>query len=332
MSHHHLSSNAETCHWGYFDAERKPVLQVKSGDKVTVETLATGGPDILPPPGFYVPPEMNEIHTKLHRFHGPHIMTGPIAIEGAKPGHVLEVRILDIKLRQDWGYNAIRPLLGTLPDEFQYTRIINIPLDLDRNIGHMPWGLEIPLSPFFGVMGVAPPKSWGRITSMVPRVMGGNIDNKELITGTTLYLPIFVEGGLFSCGDGHAVQGDGEVCVTAVETALTGTFEFILREDLKLISPRGETATHFITMAMDPDLDQCVVMALRDMLNLVEEKTGLSREDSYTLCSLAADLRITQTVNMSKGVHIMIPKTVLQHSQPVTPSRLKAKAGARTLA
>jgi acetamidase/formamidase len=158
---------------------------------------------------------------------------------------------------------------------------------------------------------VAPPLPWGRITSIVPRAMGGNLDNKELGAGATLYLPVFREGALFSCGDGHGVQGDGEVCVTAIETALQGRFQFIARNDLHFTYPRAETPTHYITMGMDPDLDQCSVMALRDMIVLLGEKANLSREDAYTLCSLAADLRVTQAVNGSKGIHVMIEKSIV---------------------
>jgi acetamidase/formamidase len=172
-------------------------------------------------------------------------------------------------------------------------------------------GLELKLAPFFGVMGVAPPGPWGRITSIVPRAMGGNLDNKELGAGATLYLPVFRDGALFSCGDGHGVQGDGEVCVTAIETALQGRFQFIARNDLRFTYPRAETANHYITMGMDPDLDQCTVMALRDMLVLLGEKANLSREDAYTLCSLAADVRVTQAVNGSKGIHVMIAKSIV---------------------
>ena len=161
-------------------------------------------------------------------------------------------------------------------------------------------------------MGVAPPKAWGRITSIVPRAHGGNLDNKELVAGATLYLPVFVEGGLFSCGDGHGAQGDGEVCITAIETALQGTFEIVLRDDLSFTYPRAETPTHYITMGMDPDLDQCVVVALRDMIKFICEKTNLSKEDAYTLCSLAADLHVTQTVNGSKGIHVMLQKSLLR--------------------
>jgi acetamidase/formamidase len=240
-----------------------------------------------------------------------HILTGPIAVRGAEPGDVLEVDILDVTLRQDWGYNMIRPLAGTLPDDFHEMRLLNIPLDREKMVGHMPWGLELPLAPFFGVMGVAPPPAWGRITSLIPRAMGGNLDNKELGAGAKLYLPVFVPGALFSCGDGHGVQGDGEVCVTAIETALQGRFRLTLRKDLRLDYPRAETASHYMTMAMDPDLDQCVVKALRDMIVLLGEKRNLSREDAYTLCSLAADLRVTQTVNGSKGIHCMIAKEIV---------------------
>ena len=227
------------------------------------------------------------------------------------PGDVLEVDIIDVQLRQDWGYNLIKPLAGTLPDDFHETRILNIPLDRARMVGRLPWGLDLPLKPFFGVMGTAPPPAWGRITSLIPRAMGGNLDNKELGAGAKLYLPVFVPGALFSCGDGHGVQGDGEVCVTAIETALQGRFRLTLRKDLSLAYPRAETADHYMTMAMDPDLDQCVVRALRDMIVLLGEKRNLSREDAYTLCSLAADLRVTQTVNGSKGIHCMIAKSVV---------------------
>jgi acetamidase/formamidase len=311
MAHHTLKASAKTCHWGFFDAKLAPALTIESGDRVTIDSVS-GAPEVLPKSGFHVPPEIHEIHERAERSLPGHILTGPIAIAGAKPGQVLELRILEVNLRQDWGYNFIRPLAGTLPDDFKEPRLLHIPLDTERRIAHLPWGTDLPLRPFFGVMGVAPPRQWGRITSIVPRAHGGNLDNKELIPGATLYLPIHVEGGLFSCGDGHGVQGDGEVCVTAIETALQGTFEFVLREDITLAYPRAETPAHYVTMGMDPDLDQCVVMALRDMIRLICEKANLSREDAYTLCSLAADLRVTQTVNGSKGIHMMIAKSLVR--------------------
>ena|SRR5579871_2748432 len=311
MAHHHLRSSAATCHWGYFDAALKPVVTVKSGDEVTIETIS-GGPQQLPDAkSFHIPPEMHDVHANCERALPGHILTGPVAIDDARPGDVLEVEILEVKLRQDWGYNVIRPLAGILPDDFHEPRMIHIPLDADRMVGRMPWGLDLPLKPFFGVMGVAPPPAWGRVTSIVPRAFGGNLDNKELGAGAKLFLPVFVPGALFSCGDGHGVQGDGEVCITAIETALQGRFVFKLRKDLRLNYPRAETATHYITMFMDPDLDRCAENAVRDMIVLLGEKRNLSREDAYTLCSLAGDLRITQAVNGSKGVHCMIEKAIV---------------------
>jgi acetamidase/formamidase len=181
MTHHHLHSSPETCHWGFFEAKLNPVLAIASGDEVTIDTIS-GGPEVVPDRSrFHVPPELAEVHAKNERMVPGHILTGPVAIEGAQPGDVLEVEILDVRLRQDWGYNLIRPLAGTLPDDFHETRLINIPLDQKRMVGRLPWGLDLPLKPFFGVMGVAPPPAWGRITSLIPRAMGGNLDNKELI-------------------------------------------------------------------------------------------------------------------------------------------------------
>ena len=216
---HRLTASAETCAWGFFDAARAPVLSVGSGDRVQIDTVS-GGPEVLPERGFHVPPELHEIHARAERKLPGHILTGPVAVEGARPGDVLEVGVEEVALRQDWGYNFIRPLSGTLPYEFDAFRLLTIPLDAETMTARLPWGLDLPMTPFFGVMGVAPPPHWGRISSIEPRAHGGNLDNKELVAGTTLYLPVFVEGALFSCGDGHGAQGDGEVCVTAIETAL----------------------------------------------------------------------------------------------------------------
>lgn len=312
MSQHHvLSCRPEHCHWGFFDAALGPVLSVASGDTVTVECVS-GGPEVLPPgPPFEVLADHLAIHQALVPKLGAHILTGPIAVAGAVPGDVLEIQILAIDCRQNWGYTRIRPLAGTLPEDFPIRKIWHSGVDRQRGVATLPWGAEIDLAPFFGVMGVAPPPVYGACTSIVPREFGGNMDLKELIAGTTLYLPVWAPGALLSVGDGHGVQGDGEVCVTALETALSGTFRLTLRKDLRLDYPRAETPTHYMTMAMDPDLDQCVVRALRDMIVLLGEKRNLSREDAYTLCSLAADLRVTQTVNGSKGIHCMIAKEIV---------------------
>ncbi|GGH20666.1 amidase [Alsobacter metallidurans] len=311
MTDHTLHASLETCCWGWFDARNAPVLTIASGDRVTVDSLS-GGPDVLPPTGFHVPPELLALHAAQTGPTSGHIITGPIAVQGAKVGDVLEVRILDVQLRQDWGFNYNRPLSGTLPDDFPAYHYMNIPLDAERMVGRLPWGLDIPLKPFFGVMGVAPPPEWGRCTSIIPRAFGGNLDNKELVAGSTLYLPVFVDGAMFSCGDGHGVQGDGEVNVTAIETALQGTLELHLRKDLGWTYPRAETPTRLMTFGMDPDLDRCAEKALRDMIAWIVDRTGITREQAYALCSLAADLRITQTVNQHKGVHCMIDKALVE--------------------
>lgn len=306
----HIKAGPDACAWGYFDASRPSVATVESGTTLIMDSVS-GGPDVLPGDGFHVPPELLAIHGSGPPTMPGHILTGPVAVAGAMPGDVLEVRIVNVELRQDWGYNTIRPLSGTLPYDFRRRRTVTIPLDKASNTARLSWGLDLPLNPFFGVMGVAPPPGWGRISSIEPRAHGGNIDNKELVAGSTLYLPVFNEGGLFSCGDGHGAQGDGEVCVTAIETALQGTFQLVLRKDLTLTYPQAETPGHFITMGMDPDLDRCAEMALRDMIRLIETKAGLSAEDAYMLCSLAGDLRITQSVNGCKGVHMMMAKELL---------------------
>jgi acetamidase/formamidase len=312
MTDHRLDPAPDTVHWGHFDAALSPALTIESGDTVTM-TSVSGAPDPMPDAasGGTLAPALLGIHDAVERKLGPHICTGPVAIRGAKAGDTLEVRIKSVGLHDDWGYNMIRPGTGALPDDFTQGRVIHIGLDAQRMMGRLPWGLDIPLRPFFGVMGVAPAPSSGMVSSVPPGRHGGNIDNKELVPGATLYLPVHVDGALFSVGDGHGAQGDGEVCLTAIETGLIGTFELHLHPGRTLDWPYAETPTHLITMAFDPDLDACVTIALRDMIAAICSRTGLSREDAYTLCSLAADLRITQVVNGSKGVHVMLEKRYL---------------------
>jgi acetamidase/formamidase len=307
---HHLPSTAETVALGFWDARRKAVLRVASGDQVTVDTLS-GELEELPLDESLILPEHRAVLTGAARGPGPHLLTGPIWIDGAEPGDVLEVRIIDVKLRQDWGWNLIEPLLGTLPEDFPTQRRLHIPIDRDRRLAHLPWGLELPLDPFFGNFGVAPPSNYGRITSIIPREHGGNMDNRSLTQGTTVYFPIFNEGALFSVGDGHAVQGDGEVCLTAIETSLTGTFELIVRKDIKISIPRAESPTHYISMGMHEDLDSAARIALREMIKWIVELSGLAAVDAYTLCSIAADMRISQLVDINKGAHCMLPKSVI---------------------
>ena len=178
---HHLRSTPGNVHWGFWDGRLKPVLRIASGDRVIIETLS-GEPDDVPDPslGFSVVPGHQEVLEGTFRGPGPHLLTGPIHIEGAEPGDVIEVRVLDLQLRADWGWNLQVPTLGTLPEDFPEFRRIHIPLDRKRNIARMAWGQELPLAPFFGNFGVAPPLSWGRLSSKEPRAFGGNMDNKEL--------------------------------------------------------------------------------------------------------------------------------------------------------
>jgi acetamidase/formamidase len=308
--HHEIASVPGNVHWGMFDATLPPILRIHSHDRVTMHCLSAE-PEDLPESGFEVLPEHRAVHEQTERGPGPHFMTGPIWVEDAEPGDVLEVRILDVRLRQDWGWNLIEPGLGTLPEDFPNTRRLHIPLDREKMIAKLPWGMDLPLRPFFGVLGVAPPKQWGRITSVVPREHGGNLDNKELIEGTSLYLPVWNAGALFSAGDGHAVQGDGEVCLTAIEACMSGTFELILHKDRTLRMPRASTPTHHLTMGLNEDLDEAAKQVLREMIALIQELTDLTAEDAYTLCSLAVDMRITQLVDGNKGVHAMLPKALL---------------------
>ena len=310
---HRIDAGAKTVHWGFFDAALPPLLTIDSGDTVTISTVS-GGRDTNPLAPLQVPPALAEVQANVRPKLPGHMCTGPVAVRGARAGQVLEVRIKAIELHYDWGYTMSRPLSGALPDDFTEMHLMHIPLDRERMTGRLPWGLELPLRPFFGVMGTAPPPGWGMVSTLPPRRNGGNLDNKELVAGSTLYLPIFVDGALFSVGDGHGVQGDGEVCVTAIETGLIGTFELIARNDLKLEWPRAETPTHVITMAFDSDLDQCVVLALRQMLDVIESETGIGRQEAYALASLAADVRVTQVVNGNKGIHVMLEKRWLQRA------------------
>ena len=320
---HRLDAAAKTVHWGYFDAALPPLLTIDSGDTVVISTVS-GGREVMPPQPFKVPAALADVQAHLNPLLPGHMCTGPVAVRGARAGQVLEVRIKHIELHYDWGYTLSRPLSGALPDDFAEMHLMHIPLDKERMTGRLPWGLELPLKPFFGVMGVAPPTAWGRVSTLPPRRNGGNLDNKELVAGSTLYLPIHVDGAMFSVGDGHGVQGDGEVCVTAIETGLIGTFELILRDDITLAWPRAETPTHVITMAFDPDLDQCVVIALRQMLDVIEREVGITRQEAYALASLAADVRVTQVVNGNKGIHVMLEKRWLQRTSQVLPEKVSA--------
>jgi acetamidase/formamidase len=313
-----LKATPSTVVWGYYWSGAKPVLRIKSGDVVEVQTMTVANPSALARNGVKdedIQPELKAIHAEVKdKGPGGHILTGPIFIEGAEPGDTLEVHIRRIELSTPYAYNAFSPQRGVLPaSDFQQGRTKIIPLDMKRNVAHFAANIEIPLHPFFGSMGVAPDESKGRINSGPPADHAGNLDNKDLIAGTTLFIPVHVPGALFEVGDGHAGQGNGEADITALETSLVGTFQFVVRKDLHLKGPRGETPTHWIAMGLDPDLNLAMINAVRDAIDFLVTEKHLSREDAYALCSVAVDFNVTQAVDGTKGVHGMIPKSLFKN-------------------
>ncbi|OGX83337.1 acetamidase [Hymenobacter glacialis] len=324
LAQHKLVPTPTTVAWGYYDAAALPVLRIKSGETVNVHTLITSTPARLEGAGVapaQVEPALRDITTHVtNKGPGGHILTGPIFVEGAEPGDVLEVRIQSIKLAIPYAYNAFGPTSGFIPEDFPYARMKIIPLDAKKMVAHFAPGIDVPLRPFFGSMGVAPPAAAGRLNSAPPGIHGGNLDNKELVAGTTLYLPIHAAGALFFVGDGHAGQGNGEVDITALETSLTGTLQFIVRKDLHLKLPRAETPTAYISMGLNEDLTLAAKDAVREMIAFLVAEKGLTRDDAYMLCSVAADLNTTQVVDGTRGAHMILPKSIFQK-----PAKVKTK-------
>lgn len=306
--HHHIRALPENMVWGYLDARIRPVLCVESGDTISLTSWAAADEDDLPDDRSLVNPAHLEAMQVLHKEGGGHMITGPVNVNGAKPGDVLQIDILEAQPADGWGYTGIYPLAGTLPYDFETSQRIHTLIDRNRGVGLLPWGKELELDPFFGILAVAPPPNWGRCSSTYPRKFGGNMDNKELRPGTTLYLPVFNEGGLFYAGDGHAIQGDGEVCVTAIETSMSGSFRLTLRTDLDYRFPFAENETHLISMGLNEDLDEAARQAVREMIDHVCRRSSLQRAQAYMLCSLVGDLRVTQTVDGEKGCHMMLAK------------------------
>lgn len=309
---HVLNPSATTVAWGHYWSEMPPVLRIPSGDYVKIHTLLASNPERLEGAGLppdQVEKELRDVQAIKDRGPGGHVLTGPIYIEEAEPGDVLEVRIHSIELALPYGYNAIGQN-GFLSDEIFDRKMQIIPLDREKMIGHFADGIEIPLRPFFGSMGVAPPKEAGRWNSAPPWIHAGNLDNKELIAGTTLFIPVHVKGALFEIGDGHAAQGNGEVDITAIETSLKGQLQFIVHKGQTLRWPRAETSTHIITMGCDRDLTAATRIAVKEMIRYLMEDKKLSQSDAYMLSSVAVDVNITQLVDGNVGVHAMLPKGI----------------------
>jgi len=242
---------------------------------------------------------------------GGHILSGPVYVEGAEPGDVLEVKVLSIDLPIDYGYNGCSGFVPENCDRTQTSKIIQ--LDRKTMTAEFMPGIVIPLKPFFGSMGVAPAPDLGRVSSNPPSRHAGNLDNRELVAGSTLYIPVFVPGALFEVGDGHAAQGDGEVDQTAIETSLRGRLQLTVRKDMKLTWPRAETATDYIAMATDPDLTVATKLAIQEMVDFLASTKALTKHQAYQLVSIAGHVAMTQLVDRPNlGVHVKISKSIFR--------------------
>ena len=306
----HLAAHFDTVHIGFHDATLAPTLEIDDGDEVTISTVSADPSHDVP--AHWLPKDIRDIVARGKRGTGPHIMTGPVAVRGARAGQVLQVDILDIRLTQPYGYNTVSPLKGMFGTETPAQKTTIIPIDIEKGLADVAPGVRIRTRPFFGQMGVAPPREWGRLDSRPPNRYGGNIDNKELIPGTRLLLPVWVDGALFSVGDGHGAQGDGEINQTAIETSLDGHFRLSVLRELKLEWPMAATPDHLITMAFHEDLDDAARIAMRSMIGVLEQQYGMAFHDAYRLCSLAADMRVTQFVNGNRGIHVMLARAIVE--------------------
>jgi acetamidase/formamidase len=314
---HRLEATPDTVAYGYYWSEAKPVLRIASGDIIDVDTLLTNNPTGLARAGVSddrIQASLKSIVTEVtgeRRGPGGHILTGPVYVEGAEPGDVLEVKILAIDLPIDYGYNGCS---GFVPDNCEKGVPVKIlALDRKKMTAEFAPGIVIPLKPFFGSMGVAPAADLGRVSSTPPGRHAGNLDNRELVAGSTLFIPVFVTGALFEIGDGHAAQGDGEVDQTAIETSLRGRVQLTVRKDLKLTWPRAETATDYISMATDPDLAKATTMAIQEMVDFLSVTRKLTKHEAYQLTSIAGNVAVTQLVDKPNlGVHVKIPKNIFK--------------------
>jgi acetamidase/formamidase len=314
---HRLEATPNTVAYGYYWAEAKPVLRIASGDIIDVDTLLTNSPAGLQRAG--VPPEkvqesLKAIVTEVtgdRRGPGGHILTGPVFVEGAEPGDVLEVKVLSIDFAIEYGYNGCS---GFIPENCDRSSPIRI-MTLDKKTmtaEYMP-GIVIPLKPFFGSMGVAPAPALGRVSSNPPGKHAGNMDNRELVVGSTLYIPVFAPGALFEVGDGHAAQGDGEVDQTAIETSLRGRLQLTVRKDMKLVWPRAETSTDYISMASDENLTTATTLAIQEMVDFLAASRKLTKHQAYQVVSIAGNVAITQLVDKPMvGVHVKVPKSIFK--------------------
>jgi len=323
-----LRSTPDTVLWGYIAANLAPALTIKPGAVVEVEALSHQGLTTPQDPEKFfagygisageVLPDAKAVFSGVKRPKGAsvHILTGPIYIEGAEAGDTLEVRVLDIKFRVPYGVNNTGPGKGVLPKLLKEPSAKLIRIDLERRVALFSDDIEIPLNPFMGIMAVSPPTSLGMVSSTPPGAWGGNMDLKFLGIGSSLYLPVFNKGAQFFTGDGHAVQGDGEVDGGAIEISLAPTLQFILHKGKRIKLPRVETATDYLLTGLSVDLNEATRMALQEAVDFLQAEKGMTAADAYALSSLAVDLGIGEAVDIVNLVYAKIPKKIFRTSPP----------------
>jgi acetamidase/formamidase len=315
--------------WGYIPPGRTPIASIRSGQTVRMETLShqpiSGGVDPLKffaDAGFgtnRVLQQIMDVFTKVQRPKdaGAHVLTGPIYVEEAEPGDMLEVRVRHIDFRVPFGVNNSNKGSGALPDLHQKPAPKVIKFDLERKVALFAPGIEVPLNPFMGIMIVTPPE--GRLaSSRPPGIYGGNLDLARLTIGSSLYLPVFQKGALFYTGDAHAVQGDGEVNGTAIETSLTPVLQFIVHKGQgnSMKWPRAEDASHYYVMGMDVDLNVAMSEAARESVAFLQRLKNLSPGDAYALSSIATNFAVSETVNHVRVIYGAIPKKIFSTNEP----------------
>jgi acetamidase/formamidase len=338
---HHLPATPETIHWGFFDRSLSPVLTVASGDLIEIEAVthhAGDAPDLLMDAGI-----ATIFDAVDDRGPGPHVLTGPIAVAGARPGDILEVEILSAEPRLGYGSN-LAGHWGHLYSDFGKERVTIYELDQEAGLARAAFGYDwyttplddqpgiyvepdlsrrepalegvaVPMRPHFGTMGVAPAEP-GRHSSVPPGEHGGNIDNWRIGPGGRMFYPVQVPGALLSVGDPHVSQGDGEISGTALEASLNGLIRVHLRRDLPYEHPTLKTASHVLVHGFGDDLDESMRAASTRMLRLLERGYRLSRDDAYSLMSLACDFTVTQVVDGRQGVHATMERRTLADHRP----------------
>ena len=319
---HVVRSLPENMVWGYFGADVPPVKMVNDGDVVEIQTVNPSGVSRTNPEEFYAKNNLpldqhaqeviailKTVKPEPSGIRG-HMLTGPIYINGAMPGDSLEIRMLDLTFPADFGVNSVWPGGGGIPDAVTTRETFVYRYDTKRNVALFANGVEIPLKPFMGVMALSPPADMGHQSSIPPGFFGGNLDIRHLIKGTTLHLPVSVPGGLFTTGDGHGAQGNGEVSGVAIETALNLTAKFIVHKGKTLKQPRAETSTHFIAIGLDKDLDKAMKNALAEAVEFIKDELGFTFNEALSIASTGVDFEVSQVVNQTLGVHAMIPKSI----------------------